>query len=58
MTVITGYLGAGKTSLLGHILTSVGNQKRIAVILNDVGDARDIERDMLLHTIVQSRVIG
>ncbi|KAI3638239.1 hypothetical protein MIR68_003850 [Amoeboaphelidium protococcarum] len=58
VTVITGYLGAGKTSLLGHILTSVGNQKRIAVILNDVGDARDIERDMLLHTIVQSRVIG
>ncbi|KAI3651559.1 hypothetical protein MP228_002862 [Amoeboaphelidium protococcarum] len=58
VTVITGYLGAGKTSLLGHILTSVGNEKRIAVILNDVGDARDIERDMLLHTIVQSRVIG
>jgi G3E family GTPase len=37
ITVIGGFLGAGKTSLVNHILT--GNHgKRIAVLVNDFGD--------------------
>ena len=36
VTLVTGFLGAGKTSLLNHILTS-GHGKRIAVLVNDFG---------------------
>ncbi len=35
-TVITGFLGAGKTSLLRHILTHT--DRRLAVIINEFGD--------------------
>ncbi|KAM0751553.1 cobW-domain-containing protein [Meredithblackwellia eburnea MCA 4105] len=42
MTIITGYLGSGKTTLLDHILNSQ-HGRRIAVIMNEFGDATDIE---------------
>lgn len=37
ITLLTGYLGAGKTTLMNHILT---NQKgyKVAVIVNDIGE--------------------
>ena len=47
ITLLTGYLGAGKTTAINHIL---GNQKgyKVAVIVNDIGevniDAELIER--------------
>ena len=36
ISLLTGYLGAGKTSLLNHVLQ---NQKgyRVAVVVNDIG---------------------
>ena len=36
-TVITGFLGAGKTSLIRHLLENA-NGKRIALIINEFGD--------------------
>ena len=36
-TVITGFLGAGKTSLIRHLLENAGG-KRIALIINEFGD--------------------
>jgi G3E family GTPase len=36
VTVLTGYLGAGKTSLLNHILEQLPNQ-RVAIIENEFG---------------------
>src|SRR5210317_1894794 len=36
VTILTGFLGAGKTSLLNHILAG-GHGKRIAVLVNDFG---------------------
>jgi len=36
VTIVTGFLGAGKTSLLNHILSSV-HGKRVAVLVNDFG---------------------
>ena len=37
VTVITGYLGAGKTTLINHLLHQTG--RRLAVIVNEFGDA-------------------
>ncbi|MEL7228780.1 MAG: GTP-binding protein, partial [Pseudomonadota bacterium] len=36
-TVITGFLGAGKTTLIRHMLENA-NGKRIALIINEFGD--------------------
>ena len=44
-TVITGFLGAGKTTLIRHMLENAGG-KRIALIINEFGDL-GIDRSML-----------
>ena len=44
-TVITGFLGAGKTSLIRHALGEA-NGRRIALIINEFGDL-GIDRDVL-----------
>ncbi|MCJ8323276.1 MAG: cobalamin biosynthesis protein CobW [Rhizobiales bacterium] len=36
-TVITGFLGAGKTTLIQHLLANIGD-KKIALIINEFGD--------------------
>lgn len=36
-TIITGFLGAGKTTLIRHILSSAGG-KKLALIINEFGD--------------------
>lgn len=45
VTVIGGYLGAGKTTLVNHILRSTG--ERIAVIVNDFGEI-SIDEDLIV----------
>lgn len=37
ITLLTGYLGSGKTTLINHILTNQ-EQYKIAVIVNDIGE--------------------
>lgn len=37
ITLLTGYLGSGKTTLINYILTNKDN-KKIAVIVNDIGE--------------------
>ena len=37
ITLITGYLGSGKTTLVNHILKNAKNHK-MAVIVNDIGE--------------------
>ena len=37
ITVLTGYLGAGKTTLINHILNNQEGYK-VAVIVNDIGE--------------------
>ncbi|GAA0186352.1 hypothetical protein LIER_33640 [Lithospermum erythrorhizon] len=46
VTVITGYLGAGKSTLVNYIL-EVKHGKRIAVILNEFGEEIGVERAMI-----------
>ncbi|CAF9938564.1 hypothetical protein IMSHALPRED_000848 [Imshaugia aleurites] len=43
LTIITGYLGAGKTTLVNYILKEQ-HGKKIAVILNEFGDSADVEK--------------
>jgi len=44
-TIITGFLGAGKTSLVRHILENAGG-RRLAVIVNEFG-ARGVDGEIL-----------
>ena len=37
ITLLTGYLGAGKTTLINHILNNQDGYK-VAVIVNDIGE--------------------
>ncbi|PWA42183.1 cobalamin biosynthesis CobW-like protein [Artemisia annua] len=46
VTVITGYLGAGKSTLVNYILNGK-HGKRIAVILNEFGEEIGVERAMI-----------
>jgi G3E family GTPase len=41
VTILTGFLGSGKSTLVRHILTSSTHQKRIAVIDNEFGGGDD-----------------
>src|SRR6201997_4943646 len=45
-TVITGFLGAGKTSLVRHLLAHAEG-RRLAVIVNEFGEV-GIDRELLL----------
>ena len=45
VTVITGFLGAGKTTLITHLMQNPGG-KRLAVIVNEFGDV-GVDGDIL-----------
>jgi len=45
-TVITGFLGAGKTSLVRHLLLHAG-RRRLAIIVNEFGEL-GVDRELLL----------
>ncbi len=44
-TIITGFLGAGKTSLIRHLLANAGG-RRLALIINEFGDL-GVDRQLL-----------
>jgi cobalamin biosynthesis protein CobW len=46
VTIVTGFLGAGKTSLVRHLLTAAAGH-RLAIIVNEFGEL-GIDRDLLL----------
>lgn len=45
VTIITGFLGAGKTTLVGHLLSNARG-RRLAVIVNEFG-SRGVDGDLL-----------
>ena len=44
-TIITGFLGAGKTSLIRHLLANAGG-RRLALVINEFGDL-GVDRELL-----------
>ena len=53
VTILTGFLGAGKTTLFNHILTA-SHGKKIAVIQNEFGEVGIDDRLMAKNTKFQS----
>ncbi|SIR72541.1 CobW family GTP-binding protein [Natronorubrum thiooxidans] len=45
VTVVSGYLGAGKTTLINHVLSNPGG-RQVAVIVNDMGEI-NVDADRL-----------
>jgi G3E family GTPase len=45
VTIVTGFLGSGKTTLMNYIMTA-NHKKRIAIILNDFGEGESLEKSM------------
>jgi cobalamin biosynthesis protein CobW len=46
VTVVTGFLGAGKTSLVRHLVGNAGG-RRLALVINEFGEL-GVDRDLLL----------
>ncbi|HTH97416.1 MAG TPA: cobalamin biosynthesis protein CobW [Stellaceae bacterium] len=51
-TIVTGFLGAGKTSLVRHMIENAGG-RRIALIINEFGEL-GIDRELLLGCGVEN----
>jgi cobalamin biosynthesis protein CobW len=45
-TIVTGFLGAGKTSLVRHLVEHAGG-RRLALVINEFGEL-GIDRELLL----------
>ena len=53
VTILTGYLGSGKTTLVNHILTNKDHGKKIAIIENEFGDVGIDDALMAKNTKMQ-----
>ncbi|XHR28315.1 MAG: CobW family GTP-binding protein [Chthoniobacteraceae bacterium] len=52
LTVLSGFLGSGKTTVLNHLLDGV-DRRRVAVIENDLGET-SVEHDLVFRTDLES----
>lgn len=55
ITIITGYLGSGKSTMLSKITRKGFTDMKIAVILNEFGDSSDIEKSMTIYNQQQQQ---
>ena len=55
-TVVTGFLGAGKTSLIQNLLATA-NGKKIALIINEFGDL-GVDKELILGCEIEGCSVG
>lgn len=55
VTVLSGFLGAGKTTVLNHILSSNNKKLNLAVIVNDMSEV-NIDAKLIKRT--EEKMIG
>lgn len=48
VTIITGFLGSGKTTLVMRLLNDPTHKKRIAVVLNEFGSSSGIDKSLFM----------
>ena len=56
-TILTGFLGAGKTTFLNFVLKSLGHGKRIAVVQNEFGRVPIDDQLMLLEKAASETIV-
>ncbi|KAI8914794.1 CobW/HypB/UreG, nucleotide-binding domain-containing protein [Powellomyces hirtus] len=49
VTIVTGHLGSGKTTLITRLLNDTTHGKRIAVILNEFGESSGIDKSLTVN---------
>ncbi|KAJ3145284.1 COBW domain-containing protein 1 [Geranomyces michiganensis] len=49
VTIVTGHLGSGKTTLITRLLNDNTHGKRIAVILNEFGESSGIDKSLTMN---------
>lgn len=55
ITIITGYLGSGKSTMLNYITNNINKSNlKIAVIMNEFGDTLDIEKSITIYNKEQN----
>ena len=54
VTLVTGFLGAGKSSLVAHVLANKAG-RRVAVVVNEFGAGLGIDSAMVSDTCVAAR---
>ena len=57
ITVIGGYLGAGKTTLINRVLNHAGDLNGLAVLVNDFGDV-NIDAELIRDNSPDGQIIG
>ncbi|CAE7221667.1 unnamed protein product [Symbiodinium sp. CCMP2456] len=56
-TILTGFLGAGKTTFLNFVLKSLGHGRRIAVVQNEFGKVPIDDQLMLLEKSAAETIV-
>jgi G3E family GTPase len=57
ITIVSGYLGAGKTTLINRVLNDTGDLSGLAILVNDFGDV-NIDAELIRENSPGSQIIG
>jgi len=58
ITIITGFLGSGKTTLINFLLEEVGGKEKLAIIKNEIGDIAVDSKTIVGKNIVMKELLN